>query len=35
MKVFIDSTRDYHCLAMENKQFGQDLYSFSYQSLFL
>lgn len=35
MKVLIDSTRYYHCLDIENKQFGQELYSFSYQFLFL
>lgn len=35
IKVLIDSIRDYHCLALENKQFGQELYSFSYQFLFL
>lgn len=35
MKVLIDGTGDYHCLAIENKQFGQELCVFSYNSLFL
>lgn len=34
MKVLIDGTGDYHCLAIENKQFGQELCVFSYSSLF-
>lgn len=35
MKVLIDGTGNYHCLAIENKQFGQELCLFSYNPLFL
>lgn len=33
MQVLIDGTGDCHCLAIENKQFGQELCVFSYNPL--